>query len=177
LESICDGFNPLIDETFFLHPKPRVEKLANVQTSAFFNMFLTPFDRKIALQAQESNQRRNFLPLCYSEWTESSMVATSKHPYVEKQGNSTVELFFNSKDIKYKIEIIKNPDHSAHNFITLFSLSPVNTKGGKIEPATLCVIANILTTIRCKSCGKPRAVYVVGGGAKWMDTDKNLVTS
>jgi hypothetical protein len=140
---ICDGFNPLIDVTFFLHPKPRVEKLANVQTSALFNMFLTPVDRKIARQAQESNQRRNFLPLCHSEWTELSMVATSKHPYVKKQGNSTVEPFFNSKDIKYKIEIIKNPDQSAHKFITLFSLSPVNTKGGKIEPATLCVIANI----------------------------------
>jgi hypothetical protein len=39
------------------------------------------------------------------------------------------------------------------------------------------MIANILTTFRCKSCVKPRAVYVVGGRAKWIDTDKNLVTS
>jgi hypothetical protein len=58
-----------------------------------------------------------------------------------------------------------------------WAVSPLNTKGGKIEPATFCVIANIITTIRCKSCGKPRAVYVVGGGAKWRDADKNLVTS
>jgi hypothetical protein len=118
---ICDGFNPLI-EIKFLNPKVRVEKLANLQTSALFNIFLTTVDRKIALQAQESNQRRNFSPLSYSEWSDLSVVATSKHPYVEKQWKNTVELLFNSKDIKYKIEIIKNPDHAVCKFISLFSL-------------------------------------------------------
>ena len=49
----CSGFNPLIDVTFHLHPKPRVEKVANGQTGALFNMFLSPVDRKMALQSQE----------------------------------------------------------------------------------------------------------------------------
>jgi hypothetical protein len=56
-KGITNGFNPLIYITFFLLPKPRVEKLANVQTNAMFNTLLTSVDRKIALQVQESNQR------------------------------------------------------------------------------------------------------------------------
>ena len=52
---------------------------------------------------------------------------------------------------------------------------PVNTKGAEISSSTLCVVNNILTTVRCKSCGKPRPVYVVGGGAKLKGTDKDLV--
>jgi hypothetical protein len=54
-------------------------------------------------------------------------------------------------------------------------VSPVNTKGAEIQSATLCVVHNILTTVRCKNCGKPRAVYVVGGGAKWKEADRDLL--
>ena len=54
-------------------------------------------------------------------------------------------------------------------------IPPVNTKGAEIQSATLCSINNILTTIRCKSCGNPRAVYVVGGGSKLKGDDRELV--
>jgi hypothetical protein len=146
---ICDGFNPLIDVTFFLHP-----------TSALFNMFLTPVDRKIAFQAQESNQRGNFLPLSYSEWSDLSMVATSKHPYVEKQWNSTMELLFNSKDVKYKIEIIKNPDHAVYKFISLFSLllKKLNFRWSKIikienELKSCCILGDFFADTKCPYSG------------------------
>ena len=52
---------------------------------------------------------------------------------------------------------------------------PINTKGAEIPSSTLCVFNNILTTVGCKNCGKPRLVYVVGGGAKLKGTDKDLV--
>ena len=52
---------------------------------------------------------------------------------------------------------------------------PVNSKGAEIQSSTLCVVNNILTTIRCKNCGKPRPVYVVGGGIKWKEDDRDLV--
>ena len=54
-------------------------------------------------------------------------------------------------------------------------VSPLNTKGAEIPSSTLCVVNNILTTVRCKNCAKPRPVYVVGGGAKLKGTDKDLV--
>jgi hypothetical protein len=50
------------------------------------------------------------------------MVATSKRPYEEKQWRSTVELLSDGKDIKYNIQMIKNPDHSVFKFIVLLSL-------------------------------------------------------
>jgi hypothetical protein len=119
---ICNGFNPLVDVTFNLHPKPRIEKQTNGETGAMFNIFLTPVNRRIALQSQESSQRGSFLPLYYLDWTELSKIPISKFPYVEKQWNSTVDTLFASKDIKYRIEVIKNPDHTVYKFIALFSL-------------------------------------------------------
>ena len=118
----CSGFSPLIDVTFFLHSKPRTEKQANGQPGALFNMFLTPVDRRIAQQSQESNQRGTYLPLYYLEWAEISKVARSTQPYVEKQWNSTVDKLFESNDVRYKLDFINNPEHAVYKFIVLFSL-------------------------------------------------------
>ena len=61
------GLEPLIDVTFFMQPKASIDKPAPGDTGSFFNIFLSPVDKKIALQQQESNQRGTFLPLLYSE--------------------------------------------------------------------------------------------------------------
>ena len=53
-----------------------------------------------------------------------------------------------------------------------WKIAPVNTEGAEIQSASLCVVNNILCTVRCKNCGKPRVVYIVGGGAKLKSDDR-----
>lgn len=48
--------------------------------------------------------------------------------------------------------------------------------GAAIQSANLCVIKNLYTTIRCKNCGKPRSVFVLGG-LRIQEADRNEVNS
>ena len=113
----CSGFQPLIDVTFYLQPKPVVERLAIEPNGALYNIFLSPLDKKMAIQSQESSQRGTYLPLTYSEWRIHAPGKMSFRPYVEKQWDSTVAYLFDAKDIRYKKEVIENTDHAVYKFI------------------------------------------------------------
>ena len=130
----CSGFDPLIDVTFFLQPKASIAKPGRGDTGALFHIFLSPIDKKIALQQQESNQRGTLLPLLYSEWCDLSSGKSSHQPYVEVQWNSTVELLFGANGVLYKMDVVQNADHCVYKFITLFSLllTKLNFRWSKI---------------------------------------------
>ena len=85
----CSGFEPLIDVTFFMQPKASIFKPARGDTGSLFNIFLSPVDKKIALQQQESNQRGTFLPLLYSEWCDISSGKSSHQSYISSSSYAT----------------------------------------------------------------------------------------
>ena len=48
--------------------------------------------------------------------------------------------------------------------------------GAEIKPYALCHAKNIYCTIRCKNCGKPRGIFLVGG-TKINNNDKQKVNT
>ena len=98
----CSGFQPLIDVTFYLQPKPVVERLAIEPNGALYNIFLSPLDKKMAIQSQESSQRGTYLPLTYSEWRIHAPGKMSFRPYVEKQWDSTNDFNTNLRVVFYR---------------------------------------------------------------------------
>ena len=47
--------------------------------------------------------------------------------------------------------------------LVIFHFPLFNPSGAEIKPHTLCHVKNIYSTLRCKSCGKPRGVFLVAG--------------
>ena len=59
---------------------------------------------------------------------------------------------------------------------SFFTFSIVLNVGAEIKPHTLCCAKYIYSTIRCKSCGKPRPVFLVGN-TKMSLNDKEKVNN
>lgn len=136
---IIDDFSKVFHVTFQMNCSQKVlPRTSEPECVALYSMFQSPSDREAMRLSREGDENGQYLPLSRKEWCLlGSQRSASHQPYVERQWDDTIDLFFRANEVRYTKTVVNDKNHALYIFLERFCLllSRLNFRWHKIVAA------------------------------------------